>query len=351
MVLYQRAKDLYRRYGQQTIKGINTGMQAYKYGRKLVKGAKLVKDLSRSRTTTKRRRKRSKQNWQNSGDGASHHFKKIQYRQTKLGKFASFVGGELIYQNESTGTISWLTTDLVNTQKVARVGYLFSGPDGKVLFEQLEKQNAGAPLAGATDLVSSVKFYIHGVTNELRVVNQNKAPSVVTIYYLLAKKTVQDATGSHPDVTWDVGNAYKQIGADTEPHSLIGAVPTTSKLFNMDWKIVNKHKISMQPGGSHTSTFTFNPRSVVDKAYFTEHDQIRGLTVHIMMVAHGTLGQTVGLQVVPEPPVIIYSSKQTYKVKTVNSYENQIFTQRSNPTLTVAGAGTISVVADDGSVI
>lgn len=350
MPIVGKLRDLYNRYGQRAIKGGYQGYQAFKTAKKLVKGAKAIKRARGGSSRSKRGRKNYKRKWQHSGDGASHHFKKIQYRQTKLGKFASFVGGEMIYMNESTGTISWIGEDLINSQKIGRVGYLFSGPDGVVLFNQLEKQKTGAPLEGATNANSSVKYYIHGVTNELRIVNQNKAPSVITIYYLMAKKTVVTGTGIHPDIAWDTGNLHKTVGADTEPHTLIGSVPTTSKDFNMAWKILDKHKVSMQPGGSHTSTFTFNPRSIVDKAYFKHHDQIRGLTIHVMIVAHGTLGQTGALAVVPEPPVIIYSSKQIYKVKTVSSYENQVFTQRSNPTLTVTAAGTVSVVADDGDV-
>lgn len=292
-------------------------------------------------------------------DGTITHKKVIKYKPTKWNKWIKLSGGS--YKNElySTGILYHNTTDNIYTQKYDTIGFLFDGGVPVVggtnitsyMNDMYSTQQATAPLYSAGAIVANraegIKVYVNYGMFNTEWTNMSAGASILTIYVLMAKNT--RFTGNGPVNDWTTGLTAEQ-GSLSNPSlaESIGTKPTASKIFNMNWKIVESKTFNAGPGAKVNFNFTFQPQSVVDTSYFAKYTQVKGLTYAILAVSHGQLGLTATNTVAPKPVQWIYSVKRHYDIKPVSSFQ-RIVEQRQLPaSISVGAAGDITVREDDG---
>lgn len=119
--------------------------------------------------------------------------------------------------------------------------------------------------------------------------NASPASIYAQIYYLTSKVTKPTLVA--PEVDWttgltdEIGNNL-QVGDKTR----LGASPTNSKLFNMNWKIRGVHRLHLQSGEQATTEYKQKLNKLIDTEYINTYNQIAGLTVYVMAIVRGQTG-------------------------------------------------------------
>lgn len=169
-----------------------------------------------------------------------------------------------------------------------------------------------------TNTAQSKKFLLKSVYSELRLVNQAPSTTEFEIYVLMCKNSSEG--GASPEALWDQGLVHQAVGLSAMTHTTPYSVPTTSKVFNMHWKVVKKIKGSLNPGADHVNTFSYQPNRIIDSQYVNDYAEIKGITYAYMVVTRGKPGddndtynpiaQNIGLC----KSKLIGTVKNTYKV-------------------------------------
>lgn len=136
------------------------------------------------------------------------------------------------------------------------------------------------------------RLLLQSVTNNLRIQNQGLTNMEVDIYLCMSKHTTS-STRTPRDVWNDAlqdidGSAHITSNTVFDPFQK----PTSLKAFNMQWKIVHKKRVLLEPGREHETRFSFSPNRIFDMEYCQLWDHFRGLTYRWMIVNRGTLGDT-----------------------------------------------------------
>lgn len=351
----------------------------YKRAKFAYKLAKTIKRVGgkRSKASTRKRKSKGRSTGSKSQKVTVHDtantFKKIEYKTTKLDKTASFIGGQSIQEWQNFGTIVHLDTDEINSQKVV---YLFQGYDQtdvttcfNLAYQNLPLSTPVATVPGAgpglvpiiPNVTGSYKFYIQDVTCSAYLTNMSAGSSECTIYTVISKNT--RVTDRDPINDWSEGqdDASGIAGQLNVTPIRIGSKPTDSKLFNMQWKIVDKKRYSCGPGGKINYTFKFAPKNLCDTEYWTRHTHVKGMTFFTFVVTHGQIGIAgqapgggptnpyLGLPF-PKPTNWAYNVTKQYRNKMVNHYPRQIQQSYSNVGVTCGAANPINVREDDGEI-
>jgi len=357
----------------------------YKRAKFAYKLAKSIKGMGgkRSKASVRKRKSKSRSTGSKAQKVTVHDtantFKKIQYKTTKLDKTASFLGGESRHEWQNFGTVQHLDTDEINCQKVV---YLFQGYDQTDVLATFNTAYQNLPLnvpvatvpgagVGLQPLIinvsNSYKFYMKDVICSAYLTNMSAGSSEITIYTVMSKNTKTSA--ADPINDWSEGqDDASQLSSQTGVTPIrIGSKPTDSKLFNMNWRIVDKKRYSCHPGGKINYTFKFAPRNLVDTEYWGRNTYVKGMTFFTFVVTHGqigTAGQAPGGGAAnpylgfafPKPTNWAYNVTKTYTNKMVNHFPRSIQQSYAFPGLTVGtvgivpGAGPILVREDDGEI-
>lgn len=149
--------------------------------------------------------------------------------------------------------------------------------------------------AGAV-LTSSQKFFLDYVRVVYEFVNASPVQTELVLYELQAKVTTPSFTD--PVTDWSSGLS-KEGGVSNFVSQLTpNASPTASKQFNMAWRIIGKHRVSLAPGRIHKHVFTHKVNLIIDTAYIKQYSLIRGLTTCMMVTM---LGEPLSTGVVGNP--------------------------------------------------
>jgi len=348
--------------------GIGAGLRAganhlYQNSDKYVKTIKSIQNLKgkiRAKNKMPQRTKRSQLNYQ--VDGTISTYKNITYKTTRLDKTASFIGSEFIHETQNFGTIAHIAGDEVNSQKVALITSMYEQADTLNIFNfayqngpPLGPLNQGPLLQPLNNNISgSYKFYLNSCVTTWEGTNMSAGASELTLYTLMCKNT----TGlfNDPISDWNEGldDASGAAGQTLVNAARIGTKPTSSKLFNMKWKIVDRKKYNVGPGGKVTHTFKFAPRNLIDTEYWGRHYHVKGMTYYIMAVCHGQMGKVDNSNVTypsaPMPKTVdwVYNITKKYSSKMVNSFPRQIYQFYQLPNITVGVTQPINIREDDG---
>lgn len=207
------------------------------------------------------------------------------------------------------------------------------------------------PVAGAL----SNKFLLHSVRAICKIVNQGPANTTIRIYHLVSKVT--KVTFASPENDWRDGlineAKYQTTNLTTTPNlSFPGSKPTTSKLFNINWKIINVKTAQMMPGQEITDIWTMVHNKVVDSQYFEAYAQVRGITQAIMLVYSGALGDTVKALSIGNislaPCKLISSCEQIYETKALSPFQTSTY---QDPSPYTTGDANVYVVQDESGVV
>jgi len=307
-------------------------------------------------TESKRKRYRAR------ADGAGENmtvYKTIKYKLTKLNKFAKFIGAETVHETQGFNLLYHENTDIANSQKVKIVANIFDSQDTQAIMNIAYSNIAGAaPLnSNATTIIanqsSSYKFFIQSCHLAQEWTNMSAGESTITFYLCMAKNT--RSTGLNAESEWGEGldDASGLLGQTAVSDTVIGNVPTQSKLFNMQWKIADKKTFKAQAGAKVNYNFTFKPQSIVDSEYWARHTYVKGMSFQLMVVTHGQLGlsQHEGElnTIIPKPVQWIYTSRKRYTLRTINHYARNITQVFEEPLLKVEDVNPVQVMEDDGN--
>lgn len=295
-------------------------------------------------------------------DGTTTLNKKISYKPAKFTKQLALQGGKYIKEMQSNNILYHATTDDAYTQKVQLLDFLYDGgvpvAGGTNITSYMNDMYANqlttAPLYSSGAIVASkaegMKIYLHSATWNIEFTNMSAGATNMTIYVAMCKNT--KSTGTGPTTDWTNGLIAEQGSQITAPNpNRIGNKPTSSKLFNTNYKIVDKQQISAGPGAKIHYNFSFNPRSIIDTTYFVRNNQVRGLTYALFVVTHGQLGLGGPSNniVVPKPVQWIYNIRKRYVLRTVNSFPTVLNQQVSDSAL-VSAVNPVTVMEDDGDI-
>lgn len=294
--------------------------------------------------------------------GGVNTFKKIQYKDSKLDKFASFIGGEFIHHTQGFVSINQdpTTTD-TNSQVSQYLTTVYEQPDVLNIFN-LAYQNVPltAPVPASAPIVTnssaSYKFYMSGVRVVINGTNMSAGASNIKLYTIMSKNT--KTSSAHPFLDWEEGqdDASGVPGQAAVTPNRVSASPTESKLFNMNYKIVDMKKFEVGPGGKINHTFVFNPRSVVDTEYWARNTYVRGFTMWIMAVAYGQVGKvdaanvTYANQPMIKPTDWVFNVNKHYRCKTVQHFPRQIYQFYALPGIKQNVVNPINIREDDGEI-
>lgn len=121
----------------------------------------------------------------------------------------------------------------------------------------------------------------------------NQAPTSVEfeIYDLMCKAT--STTYQDPKDLWEQGIDDINQGASSATTALQPfSVPTTSKAFNIAWKILNVTKVELAAGRTHEHKFVKKLNIPIDTQYSNTYSQIKGVTHNQLIVIRGGLGDS-----------------------------------------------------------
>lgn len=372
----------YRNAAKRAASWAASAYPVYKRAKFAYKLAKSIKRVGgkRSKAATRKRKSKSRRTGSKSQKVTVHEtantFKKIEYKTTKLDKTASFIGGQSIQEWQNFGTILHLDGDEINSQKVV---YLFQGYDQNDVvtcfnqaYQNLPLSTPVATVPGAgpglvpliINVTNSYKFYVQDVTCSAYLTNMSAGSSEITIYTVMSKNT--KTSSADPINDWSEGQDDTSgiSGQLAVTPIRIGSKPTDSKLFNMNWRIVDKKRYSCGPGGKINYTFKFAPKNLCDTEYWSRNTYVKGMTFFTFVVTHGQIGLAganpaggtnpyQGLPF-PKPTSWAYNVTKQYRNKMVNHYPRQLQQTYANAGVTcgpvgaVPGAGPILVREDDG---
>lgn len=137
----------------------------------------------------------------------------------------------------------------------------------------------------------SMKFLVSSMTYSLMMSNMSLGSCEVEIYDLISK--VSTASVLLPNSQWTAGLVDEDVSALSPTINQYGSVPTSSKAFNLTWKIVKRTKVELGPGRSHEHLFTQKPNIIMDSEYLRQFNQIKGITSAMMIVQKGLIGDSV----------------------------------------------------------
>lgn len=209
---------------------------------------------------------------------------------------------------------------------------------------------------GPQTLGVSVKFFLQSSRSTCKIVNQSPANGLVRLYHLVSKVT--KVTFVSPETDWATGlvneSKYQSVNLGTAPLlSYPGSKPTTSKLFNINWKIINVKTAQMMPGQEITDVWTMVHNKVVDTQYFQTYSQVAGITQCIMMVYSGALGDSANSTSIGNislaPLKLISSCEQIIETKALSPFQTSSY-QDTTP-YTTADANFYVVQDESGAVV
>lgn len=292
--------------------------QAYNEGRRVAgkvwKAAKRYTTKNKE-TQTKKKSKGKKFSHVHSlpGGGETHSNCIVKYKKKKLSsKFYKIVGSASIYgfnqqvQIEvarGTQAVSLLHTGFKGSENSATLG-----GDIKALFNFARTVNAAVPTSLGANLVKDVsesyKLFLEKITVKIELHNMTPNTCHIDIYDVIAKQTYPSriADGDpgtdgdevfEPISDWAQGLRQLAMGtvvtAELPSTARVGTKPTESKVWNMRWRIVKVSSVTMEPSSSHIHTWFFKPNRLIDTAYFTANNIVKGLTHFTMAVTRGGL--------------------------------------------------------------
>lgn len=188
---------------------------------------------------------------------------------------------------------SGLITDF-NKQGVYTQNAMFSGTGINLIADNaLQKLNYLGVAMNASMQTGQKSFKI--ALEDFQVISTftNQAPTSVEfeIYDLMCKST--STNYEDPKVCWEDGIDDINQGASTvttalQPYS----APTTSKRFNIAWKIMNVTKVELAAGRTHEHKFIKKLNLPIDTQYAAQYAQIKGVTHTQLIVLRGGLGDS-----------------------------------------------------------
>lgn len=258
----------------------------------------------------------------------------VKYKTQKPAKFEKAVGQPSIFKQLD----AWGVTALSSVQARYNSPAMFAqtGTTGisiQTIFDNAATWwNTITPAAVDEDPTTakfkSLKFFLQGVTQKHRIVNQMPTVVELDIYDLISKVTQSTLATVKPTDVWDNGLADLRGNGAAVDSTALGITPTTSKIFNQTWKIVKRTRISLMGGKQHNHTFCFSPNRIVDTDYWSTYGMVRGITAISLFVARGGFGdnsETLTTGTIASAPIkLLGEIETTYITRLITTFPRNL---------------------------
>lgn len=224
--------------------------------------------------------------------------KTITFRKSnkKLMKYCKVATNDCTYQ--------WIETTLATSQEglqaPSAIATMCSSSKIQALcnvaMTSVSSAGGNAIVASGNAYASATKFFLKGERQIVRIVNQAPTTATIRIYHLISKVTKVALT--NPATDWQTGiqneDTYQtNVVGGNASYTYPSSKPTTSKLFNINWKIENVKTAQLMPGQEITDIWSFTHNKVIDEQYFLQYAQVKGITCTTMIVYSGNLVDTI----------------------------------------------------------
>lgn len=172
----------------------------------------------------------------------------------------------------------------------------------------------------------SYKMLINSVIQTMAITNMESTSVRVDIWDVVAKQAGH-VSYSDPIPQWALGLAAQKpvtpYAGITDPLTFPRSVPTTSYIFNKNWKVVKRTAVELGPGQSHEHVLVYKVNSVVDTEIISDltdtnargnRAQLAGLTHHTIITLNGIVvesGTASGLYTLSSTKLGIVSHRKT----------------------------------------
>lgn len=298
--------------------------------------------------------------------GSSESKCHLKYKAMPIARTYKKLANHSVYETVTASSLGHGTGADSNRQAYALIDTLYTSTDVSAIalkaFTNLLPANALSTNSAPGGAQSVYKMLLSRVVTEMEIVNQTGDLTTIQIYNLVSKTTT--GTAVSPITAWENG-LQEEMGAGGATSFFPGNKPTSSKEFNIAWKIVGCKSVEMLPGKVHRHKFVFTPNRIVDFNYFQNYQYVKGITCYTLVVAKGsptdtskTFGLPSNANINLSPVKLIYSIRHRYVTKILsvlpaNTYQLNSFTPSTVGTTAMytwdQEAGTV-VNMDDATV-
>lgn len=338
---------------------------AYNKGKAIYGGAKAVKQAWKGRPKKKQKTSKKWRPTKRKGkkrqyiDGAASSFGFKKHPLTKLNRYSSYVGAPVTYNEQIfMDNLKHASTDAANSQKVFYLATMYESATTQLHYQHFfENLPASHPLKNVNPITTSTQSYKWMFTNcRIQLEGTNMSPGSVnlTCYVIQSKRTATST--QHPYNDWNLG--LDQIsglsGSTSVDAQRVGSHPNESKLFRLNWNIIDTKKYSVGPGGKLNYTYSFTPNRMVDLEEYTNATFVKGLTTYFMWVAYGQPGvsRNEGMpgQTVLMPVNTIWNRVMTTSYRLVQTFPRMIIQKYQLQGSTIAQILPVETREDDGEI-
>ena len=217
------------------------------------------------------------------------------------------VGGQLSKFKVARPISPWdakLIKDLAPQYRLKNVGSrLTSTPGQQNVYTYAMFDSVGGDLNDISDAIlttvpnatagqkKTIKFMMAQGVSKWMMTNQDSGNVCVEIYDIAVRRD----TATTPDNAFYQGLVDQATASGSAtPSSIPGAVPTQSERFNTNFKILQKTRLIMGAGQSHTHYQNIKPNKWFNAELFyqngntlSQNTALKGFTIYTMIVAHG----------------------------------------------------------------
>lgn len=197
-------------------------------------------------------------------------------------------------QIQITSALGYQTANLIN------FGYFTGAPPATLplspqvtdLFTEVFKITPAGYIPNSFNgtTLNSWKLFLEKTHTKTHLVNETPGTITIWCYDVVSKVSKSPYTNPATDFVAGLGGLQ---GSEGGVLVVDGAFPHTkpeySKSFNINWKIVKKREIKLGQGDHWDHDFLFVPRRYVDTTYYTQFQQVRGITHGTFIVALGSI--------------------------------------------------------------
>ena len=321
-----------RKFGKTITRGLRAAALGYRAGKA---GSRALRSLRHTKTKnantfrgqgakTKTQTKKKESIIKSPPTGISNSFCNVKYKPSKGYYTEVKITNASTYEIITQGGI--LRTPTLQNVASGMIAYGNLGTnyvDMLKLFTQMQKQTNAVSQPDISTWNHSYKIVIENMRLETLYRNQSPVLAMVDIYDLVSKVT--KPTMTDPALDWSQGLVNQETANVLLP-TFPSAVPTASKLFNINWKIIKRTRLQLVPGREHKHVFVFTPRRIIDTEYAATFGQIRGITTVRMMVSKGGLADDFQNNTTPistikvniEPTKIIWLDQAKFTTRMVS---------------------------------
>lgn len=174
------------------------------------------------------------------------------------------------------------TTSTVGNQEVTRVAQLFA-------------PSTLNPIIATISGSATQKAVLLSCTAETMITNQGLGTVRVTLYDIISRRDVNNATIGYPDNAVKTGLADE--GASAGSYSVVGTTPFSTDRFTQFYKVVKVTHIYLAQGQTHSHRIHYAPNRVVNREYTnlggTSTYALRNLSCFTLMYQHGQVANDV----------------------------------------------------------